>query len=204
MRALFYLYYFFSRLFRRLELLLDKIIVGIMLADPRIKKGRELVFNGLPIIRLGKNSRLVIGDNCRFNDGTLFNYIGRDGKCLLNVGDNACIVIGNNSGMSSSALVAKKKIVIGENVRIGGNVVIYDSDFHSLKPQHRLAEVDNDTKTAPVIIEDNVFIGAHSTILKGVTIGVNSVIGACSVVTKDIPANQIWAGNPARFIRALD
>jgi acetyltransferase-like isoleucine patch superfamily enzyme len=55
-----------------------------------------------------------------------------------------------------------------------------------------------------VIIEDNVFIGAHSTILKGVTIGVNSVIGACSVVTKDIPANQIWAGNPARFIRALD
>jgi acetyltransferase-like isoleucine patch superfamily enzyme len=55
-----------------------------------------------------------------------------------------------------------------------------------------------------VIIEDNVFIGAHSTILKGVTIGKNSVIGACSVVTKNIPPNEIWAGNPAKFIKFLD
>ena len=60
------------------------------------------------------------------------------------------------------------------------------------------------TKKAPVIINDNVFIGAHSTILKGVTVGENSIVGACSVVSRDIPKNEIWAGNPARFIRKID
>ena len=53
------------------------------------------------------------------------------------------------------------------------------------------------------MIKDNAFIGAHSIILKGVTIGENSIIGAGSVVTKSVPDNQIWAGNPARFIRNI-
>ena len=57
--------------------------------------------------------------------------------------------------------------------------------------------------TKPVIIKQNVFIGAHSTILKGVTIGENSIIGACSVVTKNIPDNEVWAGNPAKYIKHL-
>lgn len=56
---------------------------------------------------------------------------------------------------------------------------------------------------APVVIEDNVFIGARSIILKGVTIGENSIVGAGSVVTRSIPSNQIWGGNPAKFIRNL-
>lgn len=55
-----------------------------------------------------------------------------------------------------------------------------------------------------VCISENAFIGAHSTILKGVTIGTNSIVGACSVVTKDIPSNEVWAGNPARFIRTVN
>lgn len=59
----------------------------------------------------------------------------------------------------------------------------------------------NKRKMENVKIENNVFIGAHTTILKGVTIGSNAIIGACSVITKDIPANEIWAGNPARFIK---
>jgi len=61
----------------------------------------------------------------------------------------------------------------------------------------------NNTNQEAVIIENNVFIGAHSTILKGVRIGENSIIGACSVVTKSIPRNEIWGGNPAKFIRNI-
>ena len=56
-------------------------------------------------------------------------------------------------------------------------------------------------KNAPIIVKDNVFIGANATLLKGITIGENTIIGACSVVTKNVPANQIWAGNPAKFIK---
>jgi acetyltransferase-like isoleucine patch superfamily enzyme len=77
---------------------------------------------------------------------------------------------------------------------------------NNLNPKFR-ADKLNDKKSAikkPVIIEDNVFIGAHSTILKGVTIGQNSIIGACSVVTKNIPQNEIWAGNPARFLKSIN
>ena len=55
-----------------------------------------------------------------------------------------------------------------------------------------------------MIIEDNVFIGAHSTILKGVRISKNSIVGACSVVSKNIPPNEIWAGNPIKFIKKID
>ena len=96
-------------------------------------------------------------------------------------------------------------ITIGDNVTIGGNTVIYDTDFHSLNPEIRLNKsIDKlNAKSGKVTIKDNVFIGAHSTILKGVTIGFNSVVGACSVVTRDIPDNEIWAGNPAQFIKSV-
>jgi acetyltransferase-like isoleucine patch superfamily enzyme len=108
--------------------------------------------------------------------------------------------------MSSTAIVCHNKIEIGDNVNLGGNVVIYDTDFHSLNPIERLnRELDiKGTKTKPVKIGNNVFIGAHSTILKGVFIGDNSVIGACSVVTKNVPENEIWGGNPAKFIKKIN
>ena len=86
---------------------------------------------------------------------------------------------------------------------IGGNTVIYDTDFHSLdaKLRNNKEHDRSNAQWAPVVIGDNVFIGAHSTILKGVTIGDNAIVGACSVVANDIPANEIWAGNPAVCVR---
>ena len=90
-------------------------------------------------------------------------------------------------------------------MKIGGNCYIIDTDFHSIDPEKRkYPDQDrNDTRTAPVTIRENAFIGAASIILKGVTIGKGAVIGAGSVVTRDVPDGQLWAGNPARFIRDL-
>ena len=62
----------------------------------------------------------------------------------------------------------------------------------------------NEAKKAKVTIGNNVFIGSHSTILKGVIIGDNAVVGACSLVSKDIPANEIWGGNPITFIKKIN
>jgi acetyltransferase-like isoleucine patch superfamily enzyme len=113
--------------------------------------------------------------------------------------------IGNNVGISQTAIVCHLRISIGNNVKIGAGVCIYDTDFHSLNPEIRgNFKLDMDAKIKqPVIIKDNAFIGAHSTILKGVTIGKNSVIGACSVVTKDVEDNEVWAGNPAKLVKKL-
>ncbi len=138
------------------------------------------------------------------NNGMKGNPIGCFNKCTFFVDRNATLKIGNNVGISQTALIAIEEINIGNNVKIGGGSYLYTSDFHSLDPIIRNSKEDLvKRKSAPIILEDNVFIGAHSIILKGVHIGKNSIIGAGSIVTKSIPANQIWAGNPARFIKNI-
>ena len=96
-------------------------------------------------------------------------------------------------------------------MNIGADCMILDTDCHSLDWSNRGKRGGKDeqgrsvdhmnTKTAPVVIEDDVMIGARSIILKGVTIGARSVIGAGSVVTKSIPADCVAGGNPCRVIR---
>jgi acetyltransferase-like isoleucine patch superfamily enzyme len=104
-------------------------------------------------------------------------------------------------GISSAAIICCKSISIGNNVKIGGNTVIYDSDFHSLNFASRRTKDSDIPEMKPVIIEDDVFIGAHVTILKGVHIGARAIIAAGSVITKSIPVDETWGGNPAKRIR---
>lgn len=168
-----------------------------------IKFRNSIKCNGIPKVNVHKTAILEIGENCRLNSSISSNPIGRFSPIFLIVRENAYLKIGNNVGISSSAIICQDKITIDDNVMIGGGVCIYDTDFHSLDNQNRRNSI-NDQKnklTRPIRICQGAFIGAHATILKGVTIGENSIIGACSVVTKDIPANEIWAGNPARFIK---
>ncbi|MGA6838653.1 acyltransferase [Priestia megaterium] len=144
---------------------------------------------------------IKIGNNVSINSSRNANPIGGDTKTNLFAKGNAKIRIGNNVGMSNTTIFACESITVGNNVFIGGSVKIYDTDFHWLDYDKRVSEPDGLTK--PVVINDGVFIGAHTIILKGVTIGEKSVVGAGSVVTKNIPKGEIWAGNPARFIRKI-
>lgn len=160
--------------------------------------------NGIPYIMVARGGKFVIGNNFTMNNGIKGNPIGSYRRCTFFVDKNAELIIGNNVGISQTALICHKLIRIGNNVKIGGGVSIYDTDFHSLNPEIRKSKEDIKNRIEKaVIIKDNAFIGAHSIILKGVTIGENSIIGAGSVVTKSVPDNQIWAGNPAKFIRNI-
>ena len=159
---------------------------------------------GMPYVMVARGGRMSIGENFAMNNGISHNPIGMPQPCTFFVNRGCLLSIGDNVGVSQTALIAHANLTIGNNVKIGGGTCIYTTDFHSLDPYIRASKEDiRHRKCAPVLIEDNVFIGARCIILKGVTIGKNSIIGAGSVVAKSVPSNQIWAGNPARFIRNL-
>jgi len=111
----------------------------------------------------------------------------------------AVLEVGANFAMSGGALCAAERIVIGSDVVVGANSVVVDSDFHPLAPERRSALAE-DGRTAPVTIGDDVFIGMNCLILKGVTLGRGSVVGAGSVVARDVPPGAVVAGNPAAVI----
>lgn len=129
--------------------------------------------------------------------------VGLSKKCSIYVANQAKLAIGDNCGLSGVSIYCSTNINIGKYVNIGGNVSIWDTDFHPLEFQARRIHKHSEIKLASITIGDDVFIGANSIILKGVNIGAKSIIGAGSVITKSIPANQVWAGNPAKFIRKI-
>jgi maltose O-acetyltransferase len=114
---------------------------------------------------------------------------------------DALIEIGNNNWFSNNiALCANEKISIGHGCQIGDQVAIYDCDFHEIDPTTRHLSCG---PKSPVFIGNNVWLGSRVIILKGVTIGDNTVVGAMSIVTKSIPSNCVAAGIPANIIRKI-
>jgi acetyltransferase-like isoleucine patch superfamily enzyme len=111
---------------------------------------------------------------------------------------NGALVLGERVFINTGAtVVATHSIVLGDHCLIGDFVAIFDTDHHQLEPSRP-------TRTAPVRLGANVWVGRSATILPGVTIGDHAVIAAGSIVTGDVPARTLMAGVPARPIRTLD
>jgi acetyltransferase-like isoleucine patch superfamily enzyme len=145
---------------------------------------------GVPAVK--NDGRLLIGDRVRISSTIAQMEIGIGPQGTLEIGDNVLINYGCSFG-------ATKLVRIGDRCNIGMQVVLIDNAFHELDPDRR----DEQPEPAPVILERNVWLASRVMVLPGVTIGENSVIGAGSVVTKDIPPNVLAAGMPARVIRAI-
>lgn len=138
---------------------------------------------------MNENSRLIV--NGRFEIYA---------NSSLYVNENATLTLGSgyfNTGLNMSVF---ESVTIGEKVYISENVTIRDSDDHRLTSWEE-SEVQTKGMTAPITIEDNVWIGMNATILKGVTIGTGSVVAAGAIVTKDVPPHCLVAGVPAKVIR---
>jgi len=163
---------------------------GVLVAGPRLRAQHRTIFQGDGCLRIGADVTLGY---------TLAGF-----PCMPIVlqprNAGAEIVIGDGTYlMNGSLFVACEAIHVGADCRIGGNCIVLDSDFHGLRPSER----NTVGKTAPVTIGDNVWLGVSVTVLKGVRIGNDAVVGAQTVIAKDVPAGAIAVGNPMRIIGSV-
>lgn len=157
---------------------------------------------GLPIVQRHRASQMILGNSLELRSTWRSNPLGPTHPVILSTRRaGASLIIGKGFGMTGGSLCADQSITIGDHVIVGANTTIIDTDFHPLDPAARLSDPANGA-TAPIVIEDQVFIGMNCLVLKGVRIGVGSVIAAGSVVTHDIPPGVIAAGSPAKAVKA--
>lgn len=200
----------FSR--RNLRRLIESPVLSMILFQPIINAWR---LTYLRSIGRWYGGQLALGRNIKINHPTLFQGRGRlviesnvqlgyslagapEAPILLQPRQPGSeIYLGENCQiMNGCEFIAQMTIEIGRDCMIGPHTLIYDSDFHGVHPSQRR----QGGKSAPVVIEENVWIGSRVMILKGVRVGKGSVIAASSIVTRDVEPGTVVGGNPARVI----
>jgi len=165
-----------------------------------VQLGGDCAFYGRTLLHRSAGSTITIGDSCLFRSARWSNHAGINRACMLStLLPGAKLTIGSACGFSGTVLAAAESIVIGDRVICGANSTITDTDWHGLYPADRRAA----GRSAPVSIQDDVWIGLGAVVLKGVTIGHGSVVAAGSVVTRSLPPMVVAGGNPARVVREL-
>ena len=169
-----------------------------------IPRGKNWRIYGVPIVQKHRGSLILLGDGLQLRSRRTSNPLAPYHPVVIATRSREAVIrIGANFAMTGGTICAALHISIGDDVTIGSNSMIVDTDFHPLDPLNRRVDADAG-RAAPVLIGNDVFIGAQCLILKGVHIGDGAVIGAGSVVTRDVPAKVIAAGNPAIVIRRLE
>ncbi len=184
---------------------LKELIGGLIDLPFALRNGRSVHVEGHAkirhrSIRLLPGCSLTVGDQSILLAKVLFDRSG------------ATLTVGNRTFVGASTFAIANQVVIGDDVLIAWGCTIVDHDSHSVRFSDRKNDVVNwyrgvkdwsRVEANPVVIEDRVWIGLNSVILKGVRLGEGSVVAAASVVTKDVPPYVIVAGNPARMVREL-
>lgn len=161
---------------------------------PKCRISQPLLLLGQGVVTIRENVTLGFFPSPGFFSG--YQHIeARTLDSSIEIGENTII---NNS---ATIIADKAHIYIGKSVLIGQNFTALSSNFHPINSKNRLSK---DYTGKNIMIDDNVFIGANVTVLQGVRIGINSVIGANSLVNINIPANSIALGNPIQVIKMIN
>lgn len=176
--------------------------IRLLFALSGIPWGEGWRFHGVPIIQKHRGSRMEFGSCLQLRSSARSNPLGANRPVILSTWRaGAVLEIGDRFAMTGGTICAAELITIGQDVTVGANTTIMDSDFHPLDAEQRRLHPRR-ASTAQVVIQDGVFIGMQCLILKGIMLGRECVVGAGSVVTQDVPAGVIVAGNPAQPIKA--
>jgi acetyltransferase-like isoleucine patch superfamily enzyme len=174
--------------------------VRILFRVNGISWGQGWRLYGIPIVQKHRGSHMILGSDLQLRSAVRSNPLAPNHPVVLCTWhEGALLQVGSRFAMTGGTLCAAERITIGERVTVGANSIIVDNDFHPMDPEVR-QRTSSGGKTLPVTIEDDAFIGMNCLILKGVTIGQGSVIGAGSVVTRDVPPHTVVAGNPANAL----
>jgi acetyltransferase-like isoleucine patch superfamily enzyme len=149
-----------------------------------VYEGRPKIAGRRPLISC--QGSMVVGRSLFIRSNQFRVQLTVGSRGTLRIGDGVFI----NQGVN---IYAEQSIIIGDNVLFADLAAVYDTDFHAVAP-------DRPTRVAPVVIEDNAWIGRSATILAGVTVGRHSVVAAGAVVTRSVPPQAIVAGSPAKVI----
>lgn len=164
-----------------------------------------VTLHGMPIIHKEPGSVIRMGKGVVLVSDSEVNTAGINHPVIIaTYSKNAEVVLEDNVGMSGVSINCVNRCVFKEGVMLGANVNVWDTDFHPVDPQQRIHQSSIlDAKSSPILLERNVWIGANTTILKGVTIGENTVVGTMSLVNRDLPSDSVCVGIPAKKIKDL-
>ena len=185
------------------EVASDALLWPIWVRLCGVRFGPGLRVAGRPVLRIGSGGVLVGGCRVSLVSRRFANPLVVSRPCAFTVSSGGTLEIGSECGFSGTVIVARERVSIANRVLVGANSTIVDTDFHPLAPAARRDHPTRGARTAPVVIEDDVFIGMGVIVLKGSHLGRGCVVGAGSVVSGTFPPGSIVAGNPARVVRAL-
>ncbi|MEK7672401.1 MAG: acyltransferase [Patescibacteria group bacterium] len=180
-----------------MKLLIAKILSSVLRAyfklrfGGRISWGRDVILNHR--FKFKGPGKLIIGDEVNM-------WAHKEANEFLTFSNEAVIKIGKRTRLNGVTVQCRQSVTIGEECLIG-SAIIMDNDFHSVYFEKR--KDPKAIKSAPVVIGDCVWLAGQCAILKGVNIGTESVVGFRAVVTKDIPAKKVAAGNPAVIVKDI-
>jgi acetyltransferase-like isoleucine patch superfamily enzyme len=174
--------------------------IRLMFRAYGIRWGQRWRIFGTPRLQLQRGSTLQLGDGLQLRSWPSSNPLTPNHPVVFATRTaKAVIRVGVDCGFTGTTVVAAERIEIGNRVLVGANSTIVDTDFHPLDPIRRRAAI-NDGATAPVVIEDDVFIGMNAIILKGVRLGAGCVIAAGSVISEDVPPGATVVASPSRVV----